>query len=125
MLAPTYSYVADLVRRRTSIRLAERQMPWVEARLTPLARRLGEDSVDAMVTRLRACGEGELHDLVAESVTVTETSFFRDPVVYDELAGHLLPTAWAADGPGRYGSGRPGAPAARSRTASRCWPRTS
>jgi chemotaxis protein methyltransferase CheR len=99
MLAPTYSYVADLVRRRTSISLAERQIPWVEARLTPLARRLGEDSVDAMVTRLRASGEGELHDLVAESVTVTETSFFRDPTVYDELATHLLPAAWAARRP--------------------------
>ena len=42
----------------TSITLAERQIPWVEARLTPLARRLGEDSVDAMVTRLRDVRRG-------------------------------------------------------------------
>jgi len=99
MLAPTYSYVADLLRRRTSISLAERQMPWVEARLTPLARRLGDDSVDAMVTRLRDSHEGDLHDLVAQSVTVTETSFFRDPAVFDELAADLLPQAWDARRP--------------------------
>jgi chemotaxis protein methyltransferase CheR len=91
MLGPTYSYVADLVRRRSSMTLAERQIPWVEARLTPLARRLGVDSVDAMVECLRADADGELHDLVVQSVAVNETSFFRDPATFDELTCEVLP----------------------------------
>jgi chemotaxis protein methyltransferase CheR len=95
MLAPTYSYVADLVRRRSCMTLAERQIPWLEARLTPLARQLGVDSVDAMVERMRTDVEGELHDLVVESVAVTETSFFRDPAIFDELGSEVLPKLWA------------------------------
>jgi len=101
MLADTYGYLTDLVRRRSSMSLDERQVPWVESRLAPLARSLGEESVEALLTRMRLQGEGDLHDLVVQSVAVNETSFFRDPSTFAELAHEVLPAATARRGRSR------------------------
>ena len=98
MRESAYGYVVDLVRRRSSVSLDEHQVPWVESRLAPLARELGHPSVDELVERMACSREGDLHDRVVQSVAVNETSFFRDPVMFAELAAEVLPAVRATVG---------------------------
>lgn len=86
-----FTYVQTLVRDRAAIVLEDRQGYLVEARLSPVARAAGMDSVGALVTRLRASHPGGLHSRVVEAMTTNETSFFRDIHPFEALERHLLP----------------------------------
>jgi len=86
-----FTYVQELLRERAAIVLEARQDYLVEARLTPVAREAGLDSVGALVTRLRGSHPGGLHTRVVEAMTTNETSFFRDIHPFEALERHLLP----------------------------------
>lgn len=90
-----FAWVADLVGRRSAIRLEPGKEYLVESRLGPLARERGL-SVDDFVRRLRA-GVAEA-DLVAvvEAMTTNETSFLRDVGPFAALRSHVLPLLRAA-----------------------------
>lgn len=62
----------------------------VEARLRPLANKRGLESVDELVRELRH-GSRELRDAVVDALTINETSFFRDPLVFEAVRTQLLP----------------------------------
>lgn len=61
-----------------------------ESRLQRVLRERGLDSLDELVSALRA-DSGSLHRSVAEAMTINETSFFRDASVFDLLREQLLP----------------------------------
>lgn len=86
-----FAYVRDLVRERAAITLDAGQGVLVEARLSPLARRQGLDSVDKLLDSLRTMPFGILHTQVVEAMTTNETSFFRDFHVFDTLKKKVLP----------------------------------
>ncbi len=90
MNADTFAFVADLVGRRSAIRLDPGKEYLVESRIGPLARARGLD-VDGYVRALRA-GPGEA-DLVAvvEAMTTNETSWLRDVAPFAALRSHVLP----------------------------------
>lgn len=89
--AAEFSYVSELIHRRSAISLAAGKEYLVENRLQPLAASNGEHSLSRLIRRLRTTPEGPLHTQVVEAMTTNETSWFRDHHVYDALEVRLLP----------------------------------
>jgi chemotaxis protein methyltransferase CheR len=90
-----FSYVADLVRRRSAISLAPGKEYLVESRLLPLARRAGK-SVDEYVVGLRRGVAPTLEvEMIVEAMTTNETSWFRDIQPFEALTQHIVPTLLA------------------------------
>ncbi len=95
-LAPdTFAFVADLVGRRSAIRLDPGKEYLVESRLGPMARERGLD-VDEYVRRLRAAPAEDQLATVVEAMTTNETSWFRDIAPFAALRPHVLPMLRAA-----------------------------
>ncbi|HVS36712.1 MAG TPA: protein-glutamate O-methyltransferase CheR [Gemmataceae bacterium] len=88
--AADLQYLCVLVRQRSAIVLDGKAYLF-EARLGSLARREGFSSLDALVTHLRAGAADGLHEKVVESMTINETSFFRDLHPFEHLRTEVLP----------------------------------
>jgi chemotaxis protein methyltransferase CheR len=86
-----FSYISDVVRRRSAIVLEPGKEYLVEARLAPLVRELGLDSIGALVARLRLPTGAGLADRVTEAMTTNETSFFRDVAPFQALRTTVVP----------------------------------
>ena len=84
--------LAALARQRAGLRIESDKAYLVESRLNPLARREGFDSIEAMITALRAHREDRLIWAVVEALTLNETAFFRDREVFNQLRDEVLPT---------------------------------
>ncbi|MBO3086664.1 CheR family methyltransferase [Cellulomonas fengjieae] len=95
----SFSFVADMVRRRSAIQLLAGKEYLVESRLLPLAREQGLADVDAYVVRVRA-GGGREADLVriVEALATNETSWFRDASPFLALASTVAPAIVADRG---------------------------
>jgi chemotaxis protein methyltransferase CheR len=89
--AGTFTFVADLVHRRSGIQLKVGKEYLVEDRLLPLARDAGLDGVDEYVHVLRNVPHRAEHDQVVEALTTNETSWFRDFTPFQTLTEHVLP----------------------------------
>lgn len=91
-LTPTsFAFVADLVRRRSAIRLEPGKEYLVESRLLPLARTAGVPDVETYVRSLQG-GPPSALDAVVEALTTNETSWFRDQEPFRALVEHVVPT---------------------------------
>ena len=86
-----FEYVRALVRRCAGIVIESGKEYLVEARLLPLARREGLDSIARLVAKLRAEPAGPLHSSVVEAMTINETLFFRDVHPFEALRAGVLP----------------------------------
>jgi len=89
--ADTFSFVADLVRRRSAIDLPTGKEYLVESRLLPLAHAAGLAGVDEYVDALRMVAYCADHDRLVEALTTNETSWFRDATPFRALTGHAIP----------------------------------
>jgi chemotaxis protein methyltransferase CheR len=89
--AADFSYVSELVRRRSAIVLTAGKEYLVENRLQPVARSNGGLTFEELIRRLRSTAEGTLHTQVVEAMTTNETSWFRDHHTYDALELRILP----------------------------------
>lgn len=85
-----FTYVAGLVRQRSSIDLQPGKEYLVESRLTPVARTAGEPDLEGLITRLRR-GDEKLAASVVDAMTTNETSWFRDGHPFDAFTNTLLP----------------------------------
>jgi len=90
--ADTFSFVADLMRRRTAVVLLVGKENLVESRLQPLASQAGLAGVEEYVNTLRVLSHGAELDRVVEALTTNETSWFRDLGSFRALTGHVIPT---------------------------------
>jgi len=86
-----FTFISDMVRTRSAIVLEPGKEYLVEARLAPLLRELGLESIGALVTKLRQ-GNGGLAERVTEAMTTNETSFFRDVAPFQALRTSVVPT---------------------------------
>ena len=86
-----FGFIRELVLRRSAIVLEPGKEYLVEARLSPLARQLGADSIEALVLRMQGTSEGDIHTKVVEALTTNETSFFRDVHPFESLRAQVLP----------------------------------
>ena len=91
MKAENFAFVRDLLRRRSGIVLEESKVYLVQARLGPVVRQLGLDSIDTLIEALRSRPDEEMHREVLEAMITTETSFFRDVHPFETLKDVLIP----------------------------------
>ncbi|MCA9203946.1 MAG: protein-glutamate O-methyltransferase CheR [Pirellulaceae bacterium] len=84
-------FLRDFVVRRSGNVLRGGHSDLLETRLLPVAKSCGLDTVQQLVTQLRRSEQPKLSDLVAEAITVNETSFFRDIHPFDALRKRIIP----------------------------------
>lgn len=89
-------YVRDLVHSRSAIVLDASKTYLIESRLVPVARQRGLQDLGELVAQLRREPRGPLQDVVVDAMTTNETSFFRDPNLWNGLRDHVLPEIIAA-----------------------------
>jgi chemotaxis protein methyltransferase CheR len=89
--ASEFNYIRRLVLDQSAIVLEEDKQYLAEARLSPLARRAGFDSIASMVAWMVAKQFDGLHRKVVEAMTTNETSFFRDFHPFETLRKSILP----------------------------------
>lgn len=86
-----FAYLRTLVRDRAAIALDEGKEYLAEARLGSIARARGHSSVWALLLHLRSASNSSLHTEVVEAMTTNETSFFRDPTLFDGIRDVVIP----------------------------------
>lgn len=95
MNAHDLEFLADLLKRRSGLSLTPDKYRLVEPRLARVAPRFGFRSAADLFSELRHEPEA-LTSAVTESMTINETSFFRDPVVFEHFAKVMLPAVMRA-----------------------------
>lgn len=83
--------LAALGRARAGVRVEVDKPYLIESRLTPLARREGFESIEALIDDLRTRREERLIWAVVESLCRTETAFFRGREAFAALRDGVLP----------------------------------
>ena len=63
----------------------------VRHRLAPIVRSCGFQGYEELLLRLQAGGATRLRESVIEAITTKETSFFRDPWLFDAILQNVLP----------------------------------
>lgn len=89
--APDIDYLRAVVARNSGNHLDASRDYLFESRLQRLAQAQGLPSLTHLVSALRSDVSAALHRSVAEAMTINETSFFREPAVFDLLRDQLLP----------------------------------
>jgi len=90
MTAAEFNYIRRLVLEQSAIVLEDDKQYLAEARLLPLARRAGFDSIASLVASLSLKRFDGLHQKVMEAMTTNETSFFRDFHPFEALRKSIL-----------------------------------
>lgn len=83
--------VASCLRRLVGHDLPPEKDYVLQSRLAPVARRFGLPDVPALLLRLARGQDPALEEAVAEAMATHETSFFRDPAVFQRLRSVVLP----------------------------------
>lgn len=92
LLSPDHlSYVCQLVRKRSAIELDANKAYLIEARLGPLAKKAGCESIADLVTQVRTNRMTAMEERIVEAMTTNETSFYRDIHPFEALKGTVLP----------------------------------
>ena len=91
MTPEDFTHLAALARTEAGLDLRPDRVFFADARLQPVARRLGDASVDALIARSRTGADPAVMRAVVEALAPAETSFFRDRAVFDRLFNEVLP----------------------------------
>lgn len=81
----------DFLKKRSGLTLTPDKSYLLDSRLTPVARKWGYASLDAMTLALRGMPDEKLVRDVVEAMTTNETSFFRDTKPFDMFSKTILP----------------------------------
>lgn len=91
MLAENAAYVQALLDQHVGMCFGQDQAHLMASRLDSLARHHNLCGADALVNTLRSAPTRALIDSVIDALTTHETSFFRDPAIYQALSSVVLP----------------------------------
>jgi chemotaxis protein methyltransferase CheR len=97
--ATSFDWVRELVHRESAIVLQPGKEYLVEARLLPIARKMGLDDVGKLVEAVRIRPDADSTRKIVEALTTNETSWFRDGDPFTALTATVLPELLAARGP--------------------------
>lgn len=98
MIPADFSFLARLVQRRAGLVLTEGRRGPVERRLAPVMRHFGFKDLAELMAELRL-GREALAAAVTEAMTINESSFFRDPGLFQRLSRDILPALMARRAP--------------------------
>jgi chemotaxis protein methyltransferase CheR len=90
-----FEFIRKLMRERSGIELEAGKEYLVEARLTPVVRKLSLGSISDLVGQARLQGANGLQTAILEAMVTTETSFFRDHQPFEALERVVLPDLMA------------------------------
>lgn len=96
-----FAWVRDFLRASAGLSLDEDKAYLARYRLEPIARREGFASLSALISHLAIAKRNGLHARVLEAMTTNETSFFRDPPLFEALRSRILPALLDARRPER------------------------
>lgn len=91
MMKADLDLVAEIVKKRSGLILTSDKEYLLESRLSPLARKEGFASLDALFSALRTRRDENLMWRVTEALTTNETFFFRDKTPFDHLTNEIIP----------------------------------
>jgi chemotaxis protein methyltransferase CheR len=86
-----FTFMAELLQRRSGLVLSLEKKYLIESRLAPVARRHSFESLDDLVTAIRTRGDEALLRDVTEAMTTNESFFFRDNRPFDQFRDLALP----------------------------------
>ncbi|MPR00091.1 chemotaxis protein CheR [Modestobacter sp. I12A-02628] len=98
LTATSFDYVRQLVHRESAIVLQPGKEYLVEARLMPIAQKLGLAGVSELVETVRKRPDPASTRRIVEALTTNETSWFRDGDPFTALTSTVLPQLTAARG---------------------------
>ncbi len=84
-------YVAKLVRQQSSNTGRPASVTQMHLQLKPIVHDSGARNVSELMKMLRTAPPANLHRVVAEAMTIKETSFFRDVAPFKLLEDRLIP----------------------------------
>jgi chemotaxis protein methyltransferase CheR len=87
----TFKELIRLIQLWTGLALGPDKAYLIRHRLAPVVRSCGFGGFDDLLLRLQGGGATRMRDAVVEAITTKETSFFRDPWLFDALSRHALP----------------------------------
>jgi chemotaxis protein methyltransferase CheR len=82
----------DLLKEKSGLVITTDKTYLLESRLSPIVKKWGYASLDALTVNLQAAPNAELVNDVVEAMTTNETSFFRDTRPFDQFKAAILPT---------------------------------
>ncbi len=91
-----FAQVKRFLRESSGLAIEEDKRYFIEARLRPVLRANGLAGFDELALALQRDRRSELARTVAETLTINETSFFRDRSLFAALADRLLPRLFSA-----------------------------
>ena len=91
-----YDFLRALLKECSGLALSDEKQYLVESRLSPLARKSGIASLDALIQKLRSPGDERLIVEVVEAMTTNESFFFRDKTPFENFREVMLPALMAA-----------------------------
>ena len=100
MAPDDFHFLARLLRRRSGLSLSLDRMALTERRLAPVMRRFDFKDMADLMGELRL-GREALAEAVTEAMTVNESSFFRDPALFETLRQSVLPRLLASRAQGK------------------------
>ncbi len=86
-----FDYIRKVLREHSAIVLDEGKAYLAEARLGPLVRQEGLETLSELVRTLQKAPWGRLHTRVVEALATNETSFFRDSRPFESLKKVVIP----------------------------------
>lgn len=91
MKSQDFEFLAGLLKEKSGLMLTPDKVYLLESRLTPLARKRGLDTLDALIQKIRVGRDDSLVKDVTEAMTTNESFFFRDNTPFDIFKNHVLP----------------------------------
>lgn len=91
LVSSDIEFLRTAVAKRSGNVISAGQSYLFEARLLPVAKLAGFDSVEALVQDLKRNSVNPLYEKVTEAMTINETSFFRDMQPFDALKTQVVP----------------------------------
>jgi chemotaxis protein methyltransferase CheR len=89
--AADFAFVADLVQRHAAIEIGADKQYLITQRLAAVARAEQVESIPLLVSEARRDVNGRMAHLMVDAMTTNETSFFRDPALFEVLRTRTLP----------------------------------
>jgi chemotaxis protein methyltransferase CheR len=86
-----FKLLADILLQRSGLALAEDKIYLLESRLTPIARKMGLETLDDLVAEVRRAKAESLLKTITEAMTTNESFFYRDNKPFEVFRSYVLP----------------------------------